>query len=322
MLGRAPDEPLVYLERLRLADDQPIVLDCSWLPATLARPLLEVDFTRTALYHELHAQCGLWPDAGGSGCGPCCPPPSSGICSASVPARGARHRAAGHQPRDPGGMAAWPGAGRPVQLCRPVGRRGSRCRLRACRAVSIPQKGPMSLLIGGTTGQHRCMSQEGLGETQITQILHAATLAPSMTTPSHGGSRLSRAPRPSSSSPTRTGCCRVATRTAARCTSAAAPHCSTCALRWRWWAGRPWSGCSPRQPSRCCSRPSGSAARTARMRQTGSCPRQFRYGAPTAARTATARCLLECLPNWQRRPSSRGRRCPCPGTTRRTGCCG
>jgi GntR family transcriptional regulator len=64
VLGRAPDEPLVYLERLRLADDQPIVLDCSWLPATLARPLLKVDFTRTALYHELHAQCGLWPDAG------------------------------------------------------------------------------------------------------------------------------------------------------------------------------------------------------------------------------------------------------------------
>jgi GntR family transcriptional regulator len=64
VLGRAPDEPLVYLERLRLADDQPIVLDCSWLPAALARPLLEVDFTRTALYHELHAQCGLWPDAG------------------------------------------------------------------------------------------------------------------------------------------------------------------------------------------------------------------------------------------------------------------
>jgi len=64
VLGRAPDEPLVYLERLRLADDQPIVLDCSWLPATLARPLLKADFTRTALYHELHAQCGVWPDAG------------------------------------------------------------------------------------------------------------------------------------------------------------------------------------------------------------------------------------------------------------------
>jgi GntR family transcriptional regulator len=64
VLGRPPDEPLVYLERLRLADDQPIVLDCSWLPASLARPLLQVDFTRTALYHELQARCGLRPDAG------------------------------------------------------------------------------------------------------------------------------------------------------------------------------------------------------------------------------------------------------------------
>jgi GntR family transcriptional regulator len=64
VLGRPPDEPLVYLERLRLADDQPVVLDCSWLPASLARPLLQVDFTRTALYHELQARCGLRPDAG------------------------------------------------------------------------------------------------------------------------------------------------------------------------------------------------------------------------------------------------------------------
>jgi len=64
VLGRPPDEPLVYLERLRLADDQPIVLDCSWLPAALARPLLRVDFARTALYHELQARCGLRPDAG------------------------------------------------------------------------------------------------------------------------------------------------------------------------------------------------------------------------------------------------------------------
>jgi GntR family transcriptional regulator len=64
VLGRPPDEPLVYLERLRLADDQPVVLDCSWLPASLARPLLHVDFTRTALYHELQDRCGLRPDAG------------------------------------------------------------------------------------------------------------------------------------------------------------------------------------------------------------------------------------------------------------------
>jgi GntR family transcriptional regulator len=64
VLGCAPDEPLVYLERLRLADDQPIVLDCCWLPAALTRPLLAVDFTRTALYRELHVRCGIRPDSG------------------------------------------------------------------------------------------------------------------------------------------------------------------------------------------------------------------------------------------------------------------
>jgi GntR family transcriptional regulator len=64
VLGCAPGEPLVYLERLRLADGEPIVLDCSWLPAALARPLLQVDFTRTALYRELHVRCGVRANAG------------------------------------------------------------------------------------------------------------------------------------------------------------------------------------------------------------------------------------------------------------------
>lgn len=64
MLGCPPGTPLLYLERLRLADDEPVVLDCSWLPAEVARPLLTVDFTRTALYRELQARCGLRPDAG------------------------------------------------------------------------------------------------------------------------------------------------------------------------------------------------------------------------------------------------------------------
>ena len=64
VLGCAPDEPLVYLERLRLADGEPIVLDWSWLPAALARPLLQVDFTRTALYRELHVRCGVRANAG------------------------------------------------------------------------------------------------------------------------------------------------------------------------------------------------------------------------------------------------------------------
>lgn len=64
VLGLAPDAPLVFLERVRLADDEPIALDCSWLPATIALPLLEVDFTRTALYSELASRCGVRPRSG------------------------------------------------------------------------------------------------------------------------------------------------------------------------------------------------------------------------------------------------------------------
>ncbi len=64
MLGCAPDEPLVYLERIRLIDRLPVVLDCSWLPARLASPLLDADFHHTALYREMEQRCGLRPDAG------------------------------------------------------------------------------------------------------------------------------------------------------------------------------------------------------------------------------------------------------------------
>jgi GntR family transcriptional regulator len=51
--------PLFYLERLRLAGDDPLALDRIWFPASLAGPLLEVDFTRTAFYDELYANCGV-----------------------------------------------------------------------------------------------------------------------------------------------------------------------------------------------------------------------------------------------------------------------
>lgn len=63
-LGCDPETPLVYLERVRLIDGRPVVLDCSWLPARLASPLLGADFHRTALYRELELRCGLRPDAG------------------------------------------------------------------------------------------------------------------------------------------------------------------------------------------------------------------------------------------------------------------
>jgi GntR family transcriptional regulator len=54
-----PGQTLVYLERLRLGDGKPIALDCSWLPMSLARPLLTTDFHHTALYEQLAEQCGV-----------------------------------------------------------------------------------------------------------------------------------------------------------------------------------------------------------------------------------------------------------------------
>jgi GntR family transcriptional regulator len=52
-LGLAAGDPVVFLERLRLADDEPLAVDQAWLPARVARPLLQVDFTHTALYTEM-----------------------------------------------------------------------------------------------------------------------------------------------------------------------------------------------------------------------------------------------------------------------------
>lgn len=58
-LGRPAEEPLVYLERLRFAGEEPIALDCSWLPAFIGAPLLDVDFGHTALYKQLVERCGV-----------------------------------------------------------------------------------------------------------------------------------------------------------------------------------------------------------------------------------------------------------------------
>lgn len=51
--------PLVYLERLRLADEEPLALDRVWLPASIGSPLLEADFTNTSLYDELAGRAGI-----------------------------------------------------------------------------------------------------------------------------------------------------------------------------------------------------------------------------------------------------------------------
>jgi GntR family transcriptional regulator len=58
-LGLEESTPLFHLERLRLADGEPLALDRVWLPATLAEPLLTVDFGHTALYDQLLTTTGV-----------------------------------------------------------------------------------------------------------------------------------------------------------------------------------------------------------------------------------------------------------------------
>ncbi len=63
-LGLRANAKLVRLERLRLIDAHVLAHDTAWLPAAVAKPLLGVDFTHTALYDELAERCGVRPVAG------------------------------------------------------------------------------------------------------------------------------------------------------------------------------------------------------------------------------------------------------------------
>ncbi len=58
-LGEASDAPLVFLERLRLADDEPLALERAWFPLDVAEPLLDVDLSNVGLYEELASRTGL-----------------------------------------------------------------------------------------------------------------------------------------------------------------------------------------------------------------------------------------------------------------------
>lgn len=55
--------PLVHIERLRLADEQPLALDRAWLPLTVAGDLLTADLSHSGIYVELRAS-GVDVDAG------------------------------------------------------------------------------------------------------------------------------------------------------------------------------------------------------------------------------------------------------------------
>ena len=63
-LGVGEDADLIYLERLRRADDQPLALDRVWMPASIAAPLLDADFHHTALYDQLARLCNVRVDDG------------------------------------------------------------------------------------------------------------------------------------------------------------------------------------------------------------------------------------------------------------------
>jgi GntR family transcriptional regulator len=63
-LGLAADAPLLHLSRLRLAGNEPLAIDRLWLPFEIGEPLLDVDFSHTALYDELERSVGRRPTSG------------------------------------------------------------------------------------------------------------------------------------------------------------------------------------------------------------------------------------------------------------------
>ncbi|HUR74856.1 MAG TPA: GntR family transcriptional regulator [Sporichthya sp.] len=63
-LGLDPEAELVFLERLRLADGEPLALDRSWLPREIGEPLLAGVFEHTSLYGELARLTGIRLDGG------------------------------------------------------------------------------------------------------------------------------------------------------------------------------------------------------------------------------------------------------------------
>jgi len=64
LLERSPSTPLFHLTRIRYANAEPLGWDELWLPNEFAEPLLEVDFSNTALYKELRERCGITLEGG------------------------------------------------------------------------------------------------------------------------------------------------------------------------------------------------------------------------------------------------------------------
>jgi GntR family transcriptional regulator len=60
-LGLAPGTTVVALTRVRMADDQPIVTETSYLPASRFKGLEDVDFAEASLYDTLTSAYGVRP---------------------------------------------------------------------------------------------------------------------------------------------------------------------------------------------------------------------------------------------------------------------
>lgn len=75
-LGLDLETPLLFLERIRRAGSDPLALDRTWLPMSIAEPLLDSNFERTGLYDEMERLCGMRPDSGWERITPLVPTPN------------------------------------------------------------------------------------------------------------------------------------------------------------------------------------------------------------------------------------------------------
>lgn len=73
-LGLAPGAPVVFLERLRFAGEDPLSLERSWLPWSAAGRLVRHDLEHGPLYQALLDACGVRVTAGTERIAPVLPP--------------------------------------------------------------------------------------------------------------------------------------------------------------------------------------------------------------------------------------------------------
>jgi GntR family transcriptional regulator len=75
-LALGGDRDVVFLERLRFADEEPISLERSWLPWTEAHGILRADLEHGPLYRTLAEACGVRVTSGSERISPIVPPPA------------------------------------------------------------------------------------------------------------------------------------------------------------------------------------------------------------------------------------------------------